>query len=59
MFPGIHAVQDSFLLLRRQTVETFEPLPQLLLPLWRQLAKLRIAVQCALLLVAGNVSILA
>jgi len=50
MFPGFHAVQHALLLLRGQSREMLQPLPQLLLLRRWQTAECGIALQCAFLL---------
>ena len=49
MFPGFHPIQHPLLLLRGETGEMLQSLPQLLLTLRRQTAECRIVAQGALL----------
>ena len=42
VLPGFHAVQHALLLFWRKIIEALQALPQLLLPLRRQIAKLRV-----------------
>jgi hypothetical protein len=55
VFPGFHALQNSFPLFRREAVKALETLLELLLLLRRQLFELGIILQDALLLLRGQV----
>ena len=49
MLPGFHVAQNALLLLRRKTGKVAQALAQLLLPLRREAAEMRVALQGALL----------
>src|SRR2546422_8350380 len=59
MLPSLHAVQNALLPLRRQAAEVLQPLPQPLLPLLREAAKLGIIFQRLLLLLRRKIFVLA
>src|SRR5713226_1039261 len=59
VLPGLHAIQNALLPLRRQAAEMFQTLPQPLLPLRRQVAELGIIFQRLLLLLRRKIFVLA
>ena len=59
MLPGLHALQDAVLLLRRKAAETLQAFPQDLLPGRRKAAELGIVFQRLLLLIGRKILVAA